>query len=84
LLRLGLLVIGLLYPLDGINFIFQVLAVLGILPFAQPVPIYQLDGSLGNALGGGNMGCFFAGLAYLIGLAVSWKHLSIKPSPAVS
>lgn len=31
LLRLGLLLIGLLYPLVGINFIFQVLAMLQIL-----------------------------------------------------
>ena len=74
LLRLGLLVIGLLYPLVGINFIFQVLAMLGILPSSQPVPIYQMLVSLG---------ALAAGLAYLIGLAVNWKRLSIKPAQAV-
>ena len=40
LLRPGLFVIGLLYCLVGINFIFQVLAMLGILPSAGPIPIY--------------------------------------------
>jgi hypothetical protein len=73
-LRLGLLVIGLLYPLVGINFIFQVMAMLGILPSSQPVPIYQLLISFGALV---------AGLAYLIGLAVSWKRLSSKPAQAV-
>ncbi len=75
LLRLGLLAIGLLYMLVGINFIFQVLAMLGILPSAGPMPIYQLLVSLGALV---------ASLAYLIGLAVNWKRLSIKPAPAVS
>jgi len=75
LLRLGLLVISLLYALVGINFIFQVLVVLGILPSTQPVPIYLLLVSFGALV---------ACLAYLIGLAVSWKRLSIKPAPAVS
>ena len=75
LLRLGLLVIGLLYLLVGINFIFQLLAVLGILPATQPVPIYQSLVSFGALV---------ASLAYLIGLAVSWNRLSIKLAPAVS
>ena len=75
LLRLGLLVIGLLYPLVGVNFIFQVLALLGILPSTQPVPIYQVLISFGALV---------AGLAYLIGLAVSWRRLSTKPAPALS
>lgn len=75
LLRLGLLVIGLLYPLVGVNFIFQVLALLGILPSTQPVPIYQVLVSFGALV---------AGLAYLIGLAVSWRRLSTKPAPALS
>lgn len=74
LLRLGLLVIGLLYPLVGINFILQVLAVLGILPSTRPVPIYQTLVSFGALV---------AGLAYLIGLAVSWRRLTIKSAPAV-
>ncbi len=69
LLRMGLLMIGLLYSLVGINFIPQILAVLGILPSAQPVPIYLLLISFGAMV---------ACLAYLIGLAVSWKLLSIK------
>ena len=73
LLRLGLLVIGLLYPLVGINFIFQVLALLGILPSTRPVPLFQLLISLGALV---------AGLAYLIGLAAGWKRLSMKPAPA--
>ena len=75
LLRLGLLAIGFLYSLVGINFIFQMLAVLGILPSSQPVPILQVLVSLG---------ALTACLAYWIGLAVSWKRLSIKPAPAVS
>ncbi len=68
-LRLGLLAIGLLYSMVGINFIFQVLAMLGILPSAGPMPIYQLLISLGALV---------AVLAYLIGLAVNWKRLSTK------
>jgi putative oxidoreductase len=75
LLRFGLLVIGLLYLLVGINFIFLVLAVLGILPPTQPAPIYQSLVSFGALV---------ASLAYLIGLAVSWKWLSILPTPIVS
>jgi len=75
LLRLGLLAIGLLYSLVGINFIFQVLAMLGILPSAGPIPIHLLLVSFG---------AFVAALAYLIGLAVSWKRLSTKPARAVS
>jgi hypothetical protein len=75
LLRLGLLVIGFLYFLVGINFIFQVLAVLGILPSTQPVPIYQSLVSFGALV---------ASLAYLIGVSVSWKRLSSKPAPAIS
>ncbi|HSB65691.1 MAG TPA: hypothetical protein VLD65_03885 [Anaerolineales bacterium] len=74
-LRSGLLVIGLLYPLVGVNFVFQVLAVLGILPSIQPVPIYQLLVSFGACL---------AGMAYLIGLAVGWKRLSIKSATTSS
>ena len=75
LLRLGLLAIGLLYSLVGINFIFQVLAMLGILPSAGPIPIHIVLVSFGALV---------AALAYLIGLAVSWKRLSSKPAPAVS
>jgi hypothetical protein len=75
LLRLGLLAIGLLYSLVGINFIFQVLAVLGILPSAGPIPIHIVLVSFGALV---------AALAYLIGLAVSWKRLSSKPAYAVS
>jgi putative oxidoreductase len=75
LLRLGLLVIGLLYSLVGINFIFQVLALLGVLPSAGPIPVYQLLVSLG---------AFVAALAYLIGLAVNWKRLSTRPARAES
>jgi hypothetical protein len=75
LLRTGLLVIGLLYSLVGINFIFQVLAILGILPSAGPIPIYQVLVSFG---------AFVAALAYLIGLAVSWKRLSTRPARAES
>ncbi len=74
-LRLGLLAIGLLYSMVGINFIIQVLVMLGILPAAGPIPIYLLLVSFGALV---------AGLAYLIGLAVSWKQLSIKPAQAVS
>jgi putative oxidoreductase len=74
LLRLGLFVIGLLYSLVGINFIFQVLAMLGILPSAGPIPINLVLVSFG---------AFVAALAYLIGLAVNWKRLSARPVPAV-
>ena len=75
LLRLGLLAIGLLYSLVGINFIFQVLAMLGILPSAGPIPIHIVLVSFG---------AFVAALAYLIGLAVNWKRLSTKPARAAS
>ncbi len=75
LLRPGLLVIGLLYCLVGINFIFQVAALLGILPSAGPIPTYILLISFGALV---------AGLAYLIGLAVNWKRLSTRPAQAAS
>jgi len=75
LLRLGLLGIGLLYMLVGINFIFQMLMVLGILPATQPVPLYVMLVSFG---------ALAAALTYLIGLATSWNRLSIKPALAVS
>lgn len=75
LLRLGLLVIGILYMLVGINFIFQVLAMLGILPSAGPIPIYIVLVSFG---------AFVASLAYLVGLALNWKRLSASPTLAVS
>jgi putative oxidoreductase len=75
LLRSGLLVIGLLYMLVGINFIFQVLAMLGILPSGGPIPIHILLVSFGALV---------AGLAYLIGLVVNWKRLSTKPAQALS
>jgi hypothetical protein len=75
LLRFGLLAIGLLYIIVGINFPFQVMAMLGILPSAGPIPIPIVLVSLGALV---------AGLAYLIGLAVSWKRLSIKPAQALS
>ena len=75
LLRLGLFVIGLLYSLVGVNFIFQVLAMLGILPSAGPIPIYIVLVSFGALV---------AALAYLIGLAVNWKRLSTRPVPAMS
>ena len=71
LLRLGLFVIGLLYSLVGINFIFQVLTILGILPSAGSIPIFIVLVSLGALV---------AALAYLIGLAVNWKRLSTKPA----
>ncbi len=74
LLRPGLVVIGILYSLVGIDFIFQVLMLLGIIPNTQPMPIIQLLVSFG---------ALAASLAYLVGLAVNWKRLSIKPSPAV-
>src|SRR5512136_2030006 len=60
LLRPGLLVIGLLYSMVGINFIFQVLVMLGVLPSVGPIPIHLLLVSFG---------AFVAALAYLIGLA---------------
>ena len=72
-LRLGLLVIGLLYALVGVNFIFQALVMLGILPSAQPMPVYQVLVTFGALV---------ASLSYLIGLAVSWRRLSNKPVPA--
>ena len=75
LLRVGLFVIGLLYSMVGFNFIFQLLVMLGILPSGGPIPIYILLVSFGALV---------AALADLIGLAVNWKRLSIKPAPAVS
>ncbi len=75
LLRLGLLAIGLLYGMVGFNFPFQVLALLGILPYAGTMPIFVVLVS---------MGAFAACLAYLIGLAAGWKRLSARPVLAVS
>ncbi len=75
LLRPGLFVIGLLYSLVGMNFIFQVLAMLGILPSAGPMPIHLLLVSFG---------AFVAALAYFVGLAVSWNRLSNRPALAIS
>ncbi len=75
LLRSGLFVIGLLYSLVGINFIFQVAAMLGILPSAASIPVWILLVSFGALI---------AALAYLIGLAANWKRLSTKPARAVS
>jgi hypothetical protein len=75
LLRFALFAIGLLYSLVGVNFIFQVLAMLGILPAAGPIPLHVLLVSLG---------AFVAALAYLVGLAVNWKRLSARPALAVS
>jgi hypothetical protein len=75
LLRLGLMVIGLLYLMVGINFIFQVLAMLGILPAAGPIPVVQMLISFAALV---------AGLAYLLGLALSWKRLSARAALAVS
>jgi hypothetical protein len=75
LLRFGLLVIGLLYCLVGINFIFQALALLGILPSAGPIPIYIVLVCFGALV---------AGLAYLVGLALNWRRLSPRLAPAVS
>ena len=73
LLRPGLLVIGLLYSLVGVNFIFQLLALLGILPSTGPIPLPIVLVSFGALV---------AGLSYLIGLAVSWKRLSTTPALA--
>ncbi len=75
LLRPGLLVIGLLYGLVGVNFIFQLAALLGILPSAGPIPTHILLISFGALV---------AALAYLIGLAVNWKRLSARPAQVVS
>jgi hypothetical protein len=66
---------GLLYGLVGINFIFQVMAMLGILPSPGPIPLPIILVSLGALV---------AALAYLIGLAVSWKRLSARPAQAAS
>jgi putative oxidoreductase len=75
LLRLGLFVIGLLYCLVGVNFIFQVLAMFGILPSSGQIPIHVVLVSFGALV---------AGLSYLIGLAVHWKRLSPRPAQTVS
>jgi hypothetical protein len=72
-LRLGLLAIGLLYSLVGINFIFQVPVILGIVPSAGPIPIHIVLVSFGALV---------AALVYLIGLAISWKRLSIRIAAA--
>ena len=74
MLRFGLFVIGLLYMMVGINFIFQMLAFLGILPSAGPIPIYIVLVSFGALV---------AALAYWIGLALNWKRLSARPAPAM-
>ncbi len=74
-LRLGLIVPGLAYSTVGIFFIPQFLAMLGILPASQPAPIYMLLVSFGALV---------ASLAYLIGLVVNWKRLSMKIRQPVS
>ena len=66
LLRLGLFVIGLLYLTVGVNFIVQVLGMLGILPSPGQAPLHIMLVSFG---------AFIAALAYLISLALSWKRL---------
>lgn len=70
-LRPGLFVSGVLYSLVGINFPFQVLGMLGILPSARPIPVYLLLLTFE---------AFVAALAYLIGLAINWKRLSTRPA----
>ena len=69
LLRLGLFVIGLVCTLNGAPLIFQLPAVLGIRPAAQPVPASFVISSL----------VFLTvGLGYLIGLAAGWKQMGLR------
>ncbi len=67
LLRLGLLGIGLGFTLYGINLVPQLLAFVGMLPTPYPVPLRNVI--LFSVL-------LLAGVLYLSGLAVGWKHLS--------
>ena len=46
LLRLGLFVIGLVCTLNGVPLLFQLPAVLGVLPAPQPIPFNYLISSL--------------------------------------
>lgn len=75
LLRFGLFVSGLLYFMVGINFVFQLLAILGILPSTGPIPIYLVLVCFGALV---------AALSYWIGLAFNWKRLSTKPALSMS
>lgn len=75
LLRLGLFVIGLVCTLNGLTFIFQLLAVLGVRPAPQPVPFNYLISSL----------VFLTvGLGYLIGLAAGWEQMEVRAGRAAA
>ena len=73
LLRLGLIVIGVIYTLRGIVLIPMLLIILGIIRDPQPITSTALMSSL-VSLG--------IGLAYLVGTIAAWPSLSRK-SPRV-
>ncbi len=75
LLRLGLFVIGLVYTLRGISFIFQILIMLGILPSPQPLPLAWVLTSLVSLI---------VGLLYLSGLVAGWKRMAMRAVGAAS
>ena len=75
LLRLGLFVIGLVCTLNGVPFIFQLPAVMGVRPAPQPIPFSFLITSL----------VFLTvGLGYLTGLVTGWKRLGGQASHAAA
>ncbi len=70
LLRLGLIVIGVIYTLRGISLIPILLILVGIIRDPQPIPPQALIASL-VSLG--------IGLTYLVGTIAAWPALSHKP-----
>ncbi len=72
LLRLGLIVIGLIYTLRGIPLITILLVMAGIIGDSQPVPPQALVSSF-VSLG--------IGLVYLVGTITAWPALSDKAGP---
>ncbi len=70
LLRLGLIVIGIIYTLRGIPLITILLTMAGIIRDPQPIPPQALISSLV---------AFGIGLAYLVGTIAAWPALSHKP-----
>ena len=74
LLRLGLVVICLVYIYRGILFIPQFLITIGSLPSPEPMPLQYLLSSLVALI---------IGLLYLIGLVTGWKRISPPKSTPV-
>ncbi len=75
LLRLGLIVIGLIYILRGIPMITILLTMAGIIQDPQPIPLQAWTSSLVSLV---------IGLAYLVGTVAAWPALSRKTPRTVA